>query len=77
MGPRGTRRNAYRRVPAGDRRDAVDDNVGGIEQHDQVLREIDDCVDAQIGVAEQHRAGLGDAKRRANNREMDRRNSTA
>ena len=31
----------------------IDDDVGGIEQHDQVLREIRDRIDAQLPVAEQ------------------------
>ena len=31
----------------------IDDDVGGIEQHDQVLREIRDRIDPQLPVAEQ------------------------
>ena len=30
----------------------VDDDVGGIEQHDQVLREVCDPVDAEVGIAQ-------------------------
>ena len=49
----------------------IDDDVGGIEQHDQVLREIGDRVDMQVRVAQQHRAGLGDGEGRADDREID------
>ena len=49
----------------------IDDDVGGIEQHDQVLREIGDRVDAQIGIAQQHGAGLGDGEGSADDGEID------
>src|SRR6266480_6978048 len=32
----------------------IDDDVGGVEQYDQVLREVGDCVYAQVGIAQQH-----------------------
>ena len=48
----------------------IDDNVGGIEQHDQVLREIGYRVDMQIRLAQQHGAGLGDGEGRADDREV-------
>ena len=32
----------------------VDDYVGGIEEHDQVLREVGDPVDAEVGVAQEN-----------------------
>jgi hypothetical protein len=32
----------------------IDDDVGGIEEHDQMLCEIGDRVDAQIRIAQQH-----------------------
>ena len=40
----------------------IDEDVGGIEQHDQVLREIRKSIDAQFSVAEQDRARLGDTE---------------
>ena len=63
-------------VPVAELRPAVgvvqiDDDVGGIEQHDQVLREIGERVDAQIRVAQQHGAGLGDGEGSADHREID------
>jgi hypothetical protein len=39
----------------------IDDNVGGIEQHDQMLREIGRCVDPQVRVAQQDGSCLGHA----------------
>jgi len=35
----------------------VDDDVGRIEQYDQMLSEVGDRIDVQIGLAEQHGAG--------------------
>jgi len=32
----------------------IDDDVGGIEQYDQMLCEIGDSIDVQPGVAQQH-----------------------
>ena len=49
----------------------IDDDVGGIEQHDQVLREIGDRIDPEVAVGQQHRAGLGDGERRAHDGEVD------
>ncbi len=49
----------------------IDDNVGGIEQHDQVLRQVDDRIDVQVCVTQQHRAGFGDAEGGANDGEID------
>ena len=41
----------------------VDDDVGRIEQHEQVLREISDGVDVEVRLAQEHRAGLRDGER--------------
>src|SRR4029077_558429 len=41
----------------------IDDNVGGIEEHDQVLREVGDRVDAEVGIAQEDGAGLRDGER--------------
>jgi hypothetical protein len=49
----------------------INDDVAGIEQYDQVLPEVGDRVDPQIRIAEQHRAGVSDAKRGADDREID------
>src|ERR1700729_1870427 len=49
----------------------IDDDVGGVEQHDQVLREISYGVDTQFRVAEQDRPRLGDSERGADDREID------
>src|ERR1700686_3560747 len=49
----------------------VHDDVGGIEQYDQVLREIGDSVDLKVGLAQQDRAGLRDGKRCANDGKID------
>jgi hypothetical protein len=49
----------------------VDDDVVGIEKHDQVLREIGERIDPQIGIAQQHGAGLGDCEGPADHREVD------
>ena len=32
----------------------VDDNVGRIEEHDQVLREVGDTVDAEVSIAQEN-----------------------
>src|SRR5580704_1659522 len=48
----------------------IDDNVGGIEQHDQVLREVGDRVDAEVGIAQEDRASLRDGERRAHDGEV-------
>jgi len=49
----------------------IDDNVGGIEQDNQVLREISDGVNAQLLVAEQDRSGLRNRESGTHNREID------
>src|SRR6516225_6919491 len=49
----------------------VDDNVGGVEQYDQVLCEVGNRIDLQIGITQQHGAGLGDAEQGADDREID------
>ena len=49
----------------------IDDDVGGIEQHDQVLREVSNGVDAQLPVAEQHRARFGNGEDGADDGEID------
>jgi len=49
----------------------IDDNVEGIEEHDQVLREVGDRVDAEVGLAQEDRAGLRDGERRADDGEVD------
>src|SRR5208337_1222513 len=49
----------------------IDDNVGRIEQDDQVLRKIGDRVDAELLVAEQDRPRLGDGEGGADNGEID------
>jgi hypothetical protein len=49
----------------------IDDDIGGIEQDDQVLREIGKRVDAQIRVAQQDGAGLGDGDGGADHRGVD------
>src|SRR6266851_4121384 len=38
----------------------IDDDVGWIEEYDQVLGKVSDSVDAEIHVAQQHGAGLRD-----------------
>src|ERR1700736_759855 len=40
----------------------IDDNVGGIEEHDQVLRKVSDGVDVEIRLAQEHGAGLRDGE---------------
>src|ERR1700730_17524141 len=40
----------------------VDHDVGGIEQYDQVLRQIGDRVALQVCIAQEDRAGLRDGK---------------
>ena len=49
----------------------VDHNVGRIEQHDQVLRQISESIDTQVAVAEQNRTGFGDSESSADNGEID------
>src|SRR5271166_3686155 len=49
----------------------IDDDVGGVEQNNQVLREISDGVDAEVLVVEEDRAGLRDCKSGACNCEID------
>ena len=49
----------------------VDDNVGGIEEHDQVLREVGDAVDAEVGIAQEHGAGLCDGERCSDDGKID------
>src|ERR1700730_5655165 len=48
----------------------IDDNVGGIEEHDQVLREEGDRIDAEVGIAQEDGAGLRDGERRADDGEV-------
>ena len=48
----------------------IDDNVGGIEEHDQVLREVGDSVDAEVGIAQENGAGLRDGERRTDDGEV-------
>ena len=48
----------------------IDDNVGGIEEHDQVLREVGDRIDAEVGIAQEDGAGLSDGERRAHDGEV-------
>src|ERR1700730_3752515 len=43
----------------------IDDDVGGIEEHDQVLREVGHRIDAEVGIAQEDGAGLRDGERRA------------
>jgi len=49
----------------------IGDDVGGIEQDDQVLCQIGDGVDAEIRITEEHRARLGDGKGCADDAEID------
>src|SRR5271165_2884569 len=49
----------------------IDDNVGGIEQDDEALRQIGEGVDAEIRIAEEHGAGLRDSKGSADDSEID------
>src|SRR6516165_9665670 len=53
----------------------VDHDVGRIEQHDQVLREVGDRVGMEVGLAQEDRAGLGNGKGRADDGEVDIRRS--
>ena len=39
----------------------IDHDIGRIEQNDQVLREIGQCIHLQVLVRQQHRSGFGDA----------------
>jgi hypothetical protein len=49
----------------------VNDDVGGVEQDNHVLREVGKRVDLQISIAQEHGAGIGDAERGADNGEVD------
>jgi hypothetical protein len=49
----------------------IDDDVSGIEQSDQMLREISESIDAQLPVAEQDRARLGNAKSATHDRKIN------
>src|SRR5690242_11539415 len=49
----------------------IDDDVGGIEQYDQVLCKVGDRIYVQVRIAQQHRPGLADAEGSADNREID------
>jgi hypothetical protein len=48
----------------------IDDNVGGIEEHDQVLREVGDRVGTEVGIAQENGAGLGDGEGRPDDGEV-------
>src|SRR5208283_3968307 len=48
----------------------IDNNVGGIEEHDQVLRKVGDRVDAEVSIAQEDGAGLGDGERGADDGEV-------
>jgi hypothetical protein len=41
----------------------IDDNVSGIEEHDQVLRKVGDPVNAKVRIVQEDRACLRDGKR--------------
>ena len=49
----------------------IDHDVGRIEQHDQMLRQIGESVDAKAAIAEQERACFGDGESSADNGEID------
>src|SRR5271166_4579127 len=49
----------------------IGDDVGGVEQNNQVLREISNGVDAEALIVEKDRAGLRDCESGARNREVD------
>src|SRR5258706_1235028 len=49
----------------------VDDKVVGIEEHDQVLREVGDSVDAEVCIAQEDGAGLRDGERCSDDGKID------
>ena len=49
----------------------IDHDIGRIEQNDQVLREIGQCIHLQVLVRKQHRSGFGDAAASAHYRMID------
>ena len=49
----------------------VDENVGRIEQHDEVLGEIGQRVDTELSLGERDRACLGDAEGGAHDGDID------
>jgi hypothetical protein len=49
----------------------VDDDIGRIEQNDQVLREIGQRIYLQVHVRQQHRSGFSDAAAGANHGVID------
>ena len=48
----------------------IADDVGWIQQHDQMLRQVGKGIDGELGVAQEHRSGLGDGEGRAHDCEI-------
>ena len=49
----------------------VDEDVGRVEQHDEVLGEVGHGVHPQLVLREQHRAGLGHPEHRSDDGDID------